>query len=74
MKLGRLRSSNNADNAFVSTIIVFENLKTKLILYTVYDRIDAAATINFSTQFGAATIRERRHSRAASISFGAGTG
>ena len=23
---------------------------------TVYDRIDAAATINFSTQFGAATI------------------
>ena len=27
---------------------------------TVYDRIDAAATINFSTQFGAATIRERR--------------
>ena len=28
--------------------------------YTVYDRIDAAATINFSTQFGAATIRERR--------------
>ena len=26
---------------------------------TVYDRIDAAATINFSTQFGAATIRER---------------
>ena len=29
-------------------------------LYTVYDRIDAAATINFSTEFGAATIRERR--------------
>ena len=27
---------------------------------TVYDRIDAAATINFSTQFGVATIRERR--------------
>ena len=27
---------------------------------TVYDRIDAAATINFSTQFGAATIQERR--------------
>ena len=27
---------------------------------SVYDRIDAAATINFSTQFGAATIRERR--------------
>ena len=27
---------------------------------TVYDRIDAAATINFSTQFGTATIRERR--------------
>ena len=28
--------------------------------HTVYDRIDAAATINFSVQFGAATIRERR--------------
>ena len=28
--------------------------------HTVYDQIDAAATINFSTQFGAATIRERR--------------
>ena len=28
--------------------------------YTVYDRIDTAATINFSTQFGVATIRERR--------------
>ena len=27
---------------------------------TVYDRIDAAATINFSAQFGAATIRVRR--------------
>ena len=27
---------------------------------TVYDQIDATATINFSTQFGAATIRERR--------------
>ena len=27
---------------------------------TVYDRIDTSATINFSTQFGAATIRERR--------------
>ena len=27
---------------------------------TVYDRIDAAATVNFSTLFGAATIRERR--------------
>ena len=26
---------------------------------TVYDRIDTAATINFSTQFGAATIQER---------------
>ena len=26
---------------------------------TIYDRIDAAATINFSTQFGVATIRER---------------
>ena len=25
-----------------------------------YDRIDAAATINFSTQFGVATIREQR--------------
>ena len=35
--------------------------------YTIYDRIDAVATINFSTQFGAATIRERRLSRAASI-------
>ena len=28
--------------------------------YTVYDRMDAAATINFSVQSGAATIRERR--------------
>ena len=28
----------------------------KIFTYTVYDRIDAAATINFSTQFGAATI------------------
>ena len=28
--------------------------------HTVYDRIDAVATINFSTQFGAATIREWR--------------
>ena len=27
---------------------------------TVYDRMDAAATINFSVQSGAATIRERR--------------
>ena len=27
---------------------------------TVYDQIDAAATINFSTQFGVATIREQR--------------
>ena len=29
------------------------------IPYIVYDRIDAVAAINFSTQFGAATIRER---------------
>ena len=28
--------------------------------HTVYDRMDAAATINFSVQSGAATIRERR--------------
>ena len=28
-------------------------------ILTVYDRIDATATINFSMQFGAATIRER---------------
>ena len=34
--------------------------KWKVNIYTVYDRIDAAARINFSTQFGAATIRERR--------------
>ena len=27
---------------------------------TVYDRMDAAATINFSVQSGAGTIRERR--------------
>ena len=27
--------------------------------HTIYDRIDAVATINFSTQFGAATIQER---------------
>ena len=31
-----------------------------IIIYTVYDRMDAAATINFSVQSGAATIRERR--------------
>ena len=49
------------------------------ITTTVYDRMDAAATINFSVQSGAATIRERRlfesgvYSRAASISFRAGT-
>ena len=30
------------------------------LLSTIYDRIDAAAAINFSTQFGAATIREWR--------------
>ena len=35
--------------------------------HTVYDRIDAAATINFSTQFGAATIRERRLFRSARV-------
>ena len=34
---------------------------------TIYDRIDAAATINFSTQFGAATIRERRLFRSAQV-------
>ena len=28
--------------------------------HTAYDRIDAAAAINFSMQFGAAIIRERR--------------
>ena len=28
--------------------------------HTVYDRMDAAATINFSVQSGAATIREQR--------------
>ena len=27
---------------------------------TVYDRIDTATSINFTTQFGMATIRERR--------------
>ena len=36
-------------------------------LYTIYDRIDAAANINFSTQFGAATIRERRLFRSARV-------
>ena len=35
------------------------------MITTVYDRIDAAATINFSTQFGAAAIRERRLFRSA---------
>ena len=35
-------------------------MDTLYTILTVYDRIDAAATINFSTQFGAATIRERR--------------
>ena len=42
-------------------------------MYTVYDRIDAAATINFSTQFGAATIRERRLFES-SVYFWRGTG
>ena len=41
---------------------------------TVYDRIDATATINFSTQFGAATIRERRLFESGVYSFGVGTG
>ena len=40
-----------------------------MIMITVYDRIDAAATI---TQFGAVTIRERRLLESG-ISFGAGT-
>ena len=34
---------------------------------TVYDRIDIAATINFSTQFGAASIREQRLFRSARV-------
>ena len=38
-----------------------------MTVITVYDRIDAAATINFSTQFGAATIRERRLFRSARV-------
>ena len=38
-----------------------------IIIITIYDRIDAAATINFSTQFGAATIRERRLFRSARV-------
>ena len=42
-------------------------------VHTVYDRIDAAATINFSKQFGAATIRERHLFESGVISFGAGT-
>ena len=28
-------------------------------MHTIYDRMDAAATINFGTQFGVATIREQ---------------
>ena len=43
------------------------NLYKVCMQYTVYDRIDAAATINFSTQFGAATIRERRLFRLARV-------
>ena len=35
-------------------------LRPPLTIITVFDRIGAAATINFSTQFVAATIRERR--------------
>ena len=40
---------------------------------TVYDRSDATATINFSTQYGAATIREQYlyHTRVMYISFSA---
>ena len=42
-----------------------QNIKRNYI--SVYDRIDATATINFSTQFGAATIRERRLFRSARV-------
>ena len=58
---------------------VFAVTSIKFTLITVYDRMDAAATINFSVRSGEATIRERRlfesgvYSRAASISFRAGT-
>ena len=43
---------------------------------TVYDRSDATATINFSTQYGAATIREQYlyHTRVMYISFSACAG
>ena len=41
--------------------------KYSIVIRTIYDRIDAAATINFSTQFGAATIRERRLFRSARV-------
>ena len=34
---------------------------------TIYNRIDTMATINFSTQFGAATIRERSLFRSAQV-------
>ena len=40
--------------------IVHDVIPSCKIIITVYDRIDAAATINLITQFGAATIRERR--------------
>ena len=48
-------------NIYVLVQYLYAHVRTKNCgPNTVYDRIDAAATINFSTQFGAATIRERR--------------
>ena len=49
------------DNIIVMLILICI-VKAKW-LNTVYDRINAIATINFSTQFGVATIREQRERR-----------
>ena len=55
-RLPFLHAGRAVDKWTHSTVVV---RVSKGISYTVYDRIDAAATINFSTPFGAATIRER---------------
>ena len=68
----------------VITVAVYENQPVHLYivvsshkdLFTVYDQSDATATINFSTQYGAATIREQYlyHTRVMYISFSACAG
>ena len=40
-------------------VAIFCSSITLAFIDTIYDQIDEAATINFSMQFGAATIQER---------------